>query len=152
MESLFNEAAGLNVCNAIKKGLQHRRFSAKLAKCLRKPFLQKSFSGCFWRLSRVFRGVPSKNWYHCQQLIQDSDERKHLLPRKSRSSHRRCSVKEILEGTAQLLSCEYYEVFKGATNLQPKITFVSTTKIGESTTNTLNYCFLQLNLHFITSN
>ena len=152
MESLFHEAAGLNVCNAIKKGLQHRCFSAKLAKCLRKPILQKSVSSCLWRLSRVFRGVPSKIWCHCQQLIPDSAENKHLLTRKSRSSHRRCSVKEILEGTAQLFSCEYYEILKGVTNLQPKITFVSTTQIGESTTNTLNCSFPQLNLHFITSN
>ena len=35
-----------------------------------------------------------------------------MLPRKPRSSHRRCSVKEALQGPAQMFSCECCEIFK----------------------------------------
>ena len=38
--------------------------------------------------------------------------KKCLLPRKSRSSDDRCSVKEGLEGPAQMFSCECCEIFK----------------------------------------
>ena len=40
LESLFNKAAGLNVCNSIKKKLQHSCFSVKFANFLRTLFLQ----------------------------------------------------------------------------------------------------------------
>ena len=39
-------------------------------------------------------------------------KKKYLLPQKSRSSPRRCSVKEGLQGPAQMFSCEYCEIFK----------------------------------------
>ena len=54
-------------CNSIKKKLQHRCFPVKFAKFLRTPFLQKSSSGCFWGLSRVFEGVRGKNRCDGQQ-------------------------------------------------------------------------------------
>ena len=38
--------------------------------------------------------------------------KKYLLPRKSRNSHRSFSVKEDLQGPAQVLSCECCEIFK----------------------------------------
>ena len=34
LESLFNKAAGLKVCNFIKKKLQHMFFPVNMAKCL----------------------------------------------------------------------------------------------------------------------
>ena len=37
MKSLFNKVAGLQVCNFIRKRLQHRCFPAKVAKFLRTP-------------------------------------------------------------------------------------------------------------------
>ena len=40
LESLFNKVADLNVCNCIKKRLQHSCFSVKFANFLRTPFLQ----------------------------------------------------------------------------------------------------------------
>ena len=40
MESLFNKVAGLKVCNILKKRLQHRCFSVRLAKFLRTPSLK----------------------------------------------------------------------------------------------------------------
>ena len=44
--------------------------------------------------------------------IPDSAEKGIPLPRKSRSSHRRSSVKEGLQGPAQVFSCEYCEIYK----------------------------------------
>ena len=40
LESLFNKVPGLNVCNSIKKILQHSCSSVKFANFLRTPFLQ----------------------------------------------------------------------------------------------------------------
>ena len=40
LESRFNKVADPQACNFIKKRLQHRRFSGKLAKSLRTPFLR----------------------------------------------------------------------------------------------------------------
>ena len=40
LESLFNKAAGLQVCNFIKKWLQHRCFPKKFANFLRTPVLK----------------------------------------------------------------------------------------------------------------
>ena len=40
LESLSNKVVDLNVCNSIKKRLQHSCFSVKFANFLRTPFLQ----------------------------------------------------------------------------------------------------------------
>ena len=44
---LFNKAAGLQVCNFIKKRLQHRCFPVIIANFLRIPILRTSANGCF---------------------------------------------------------------------------------------------------------
>ena len=49
LEFLFNKVAGLQVCNFIKKRLQHWCFSMKFAKSLRASFLQNTSGGCFWK-------------------------------------------------------------------------------------------------------
>ena len=36
----------------------------------------------------------------------------YFLPQKSRTSYRRCSAKEGLQRPAQVISCEYCEIFK----------------------------------------
>ena len=41
-------------------------------------------------------------------------KKRYLLLRKSRSSHRRCSVKEGLQRPAQVISCKCCENFKNA--------------------------------------
>ena len=48
-------------CNSIKRRLQYRCFPVKFVKFLKAPFLEKRSSGCFLGLSRVFKGVRSKN-------------------------------------------------------------------------------------------
>ena len=45
LESLFNKVAGPQVCNLIKKRLQHRCFPENFAKFLRAPFSQNTSSG-----------------------------------------------------------------------------------------------------------
>ena len=112
LEYLFKKSAGLKASNSIKKWPQHRCFLAKFAKFRRRLFLQKSSSGCFWGLTRVFKGVRNKSRCACQQQIPDSSEKGYLLLRKSRSSHRRCFVKEDLQGLPQVFSCECAEIFK----------------------------------------
>ena len=47
LESLVNKAAGLKICNSIKKRLQHMCFP-RFSKFLMTPFLQKSFRSWFW--------------------------------------------------------------------------------------------------------
>ena len=54
LESLLNKVVVLNVCNFIKKSLQHRCFPVKLAKIFRTPFLQSTTGGCFWILQITF--------------------------------------------------------------------------------------------------
>ena len=43
LESIFNKAAGLKVCNSIKKRLQHSCLPVKLAKFLKTPFFTEEF-------------------------------------------------------------------------------------------------------------
>ena len=48
LESLHNKFASLQICNFIKKRLQHRCFLVKFAKFLRTPFVKSTSGGCFW--------------------------------------------------------------------------------------------------------
>ena len=57
LESLFNKAAGLQVCNFIKKRLQHRCFPVIIANFLRIPILRTSANGCFCLVCLFRRSV-----------------------------------------------------------------------------------------------
>ena len=46
LELLFNKVTGLEVCNFIKKRLQHRFFLVNIAKFLRTLILKTSANGC----------------------------------------------------------------------------------------------------------
>ena len=52
--------SGLQVCNSIKNGLQHRFFPVKFVRILRTPFIKSTSGSCFWNLHAlsplVFRG------------------------------------------------------------------------------------------------
>ena len=83
-------------------------FLRNLQNLIKIPSLQTSFSDCFWRLTRSLEQKPV-----CLSAINTRFSwKKYLLPQKSRSSHRRCSVKEGLQRPAQVLSCEYCKMFK----------------------------------------
>ena len=106
----------LRLVNSTGKHLCWRNFNTgaslwNLQNFLEHLSLQKSSSGCFWSLTPVYKGVRSKrssatvsNKYQIQP--------KDLLSPKFRSSHCRCSVKEGLQGPAQMFSCECCKIFK----------------------------------------
>ena len=59
-ESLFNEVAGLQACNFIKKKLQHRCFPVNIAKFLRIPILRNSWKQLF--LTRLYGQKYKQLW------------------------------------------------------------------------------------------
>ena len=63
------------------------------------------FSSCFQRSSE-------QTQVELSAVTPDFAEKKYLLPQKSRSSYRKCSVGEGLQGLEQMFSCEYCEIFK----------------------------------------
>ena len=109
LESLFNQAAGLQVCSSLKKRLQHRCFPVRPAKFLKIPFFTEGFQWLLLTFNLCFqRCSKQKPLWHSAVNIRVS-WKKYLLPRKSRSSHRRCSG---LQQPAKVFSCEYCEIFK----------------------------------------
>ena len=53
LESLFNKAAGLQVCNFIKKRLQQRCFPVIIAKFLRTPILKNIWEGLLLFIQKI---------------------------------------------------------------------------------------------------
>ena len=52
----------LQVCNFIKKSLQHRYFPVKFVKFLRTPFLQNTSRGCLWQEHAIGYGKSIEPW------------------------------------------------------------------------------------------
>ena len=68
LESLFNKVAGLNVCNSIKKRLQHSCFSVKFANFLRAASVVTSEVWVmFSKESEQKTGATVSSKYHIQQ-------------------------------------------------------------------------------------
>ena len=115
LESFFNKAADLKACNSIKKRLQHNCFPVKFANILRTPFF-KEFQWLLLRFQLMFSkefgvktGATVSNKYQIQ-LKKD-----YLLPRKARSSHCKCSVKEGLQGPQTSQLSRFHRVSHGFT-------------------------------------
>ena len=68
-------------------------------------WLLLTFNSCFHRSSR-----EKQVWLSA--INTRFSWKMYLLPRKSRSSQGRCSVKEGMQRSAQVFSCEYCEIFK----------------------------------------
>ena len=87
LESISNKAAGLKVCNSIKKRLQHSCLPMKLAKFLKTPFFTEEFRWLLLTFSScLHRSSPQKQvWL---SAINTRFSWKYLLLRKSRSSQR----------------------------------------------------------------
>ena len=62
LESLLNKVAGFQVCNFIKKILQHRCFPVNIAKFLRAPIWKTFTNGCFCRLQNSLQSYKKPNW------------------------------------------------------------------------------------------
>ena len=107
----FYKATGLKAATLLKRDFNTIVFLWNLQNFLEYLFL-KSSSGCFWGLNSCFQRSSEKKPVQLS-AINTRIKKKYLMPRKSRSSHRRCSVKEGLQRpAAQVFSCECCEFFK----------------------------------------
>ena len=112
LESLFNKAAGLKACNSIKKRLQHSCFPVKLAKFLKTPFFTEEFQWLLLTFNSCLHRSSGQKQVWLSAINTRFSWKKYLLPRKSRSSHHRCSIKEGLQRPSQVFSSEYCDLFK----------------------------------------
>ena len=112
LESPFNKAACLKVCNSIKKRLQHSCFPVKLAKFLKTTFFTEEFRWLLLTFNSCFRRSSEQKHVWLSAVNTRFSWKKYLLPRIFRSSQRMCSVKEGMQRPAQVFSCEYCEIFK----------------------------------------
>ena len=110
LESIFNKAAGLKVCNSIKKRLQHSCLPVKLAKFLKTPFFTEEFRWLLLTFNSCFHRSSGQKQVWLSAVNTRFSWKKYLLPRKCRTSQRRCSVKEGMQWQAQVFSCEYCEI------------------------------------------
>ena len=112
LESIFNKAAGLKVCNSIKKRLQHSCLPVKLAKFLKTPFFTEEFRWLLLTFNSCLHRSSGQKQVWLSAINTRFSWKMYLRPQKSRSSQRRCSVKEGMQRPAQVFSCEYCEIFK----------------------------------------
>ena len=112
LESIFSKAAALKVCNSIKKKLQHNYLAVKLAKFLKTPFFTEEFRWLLLTFNSCFHRSLGQKQMWLSAINTRFTWKKYLLPRKSRSSQRRCSLKGGMQRPAQVFFCEYCEIFK----------------------------------------
>ena len=106
----FYKATGLKAAILLKRDFNTTVFLWNLQNFLDHLFL-KSSSGCFWGFNSCFQRSSEKKPVQLS-AINTRRKKKYLMPPKSRSSHRRCSVKEGLQMPAQVFSSECCEFFK----------------------------------------
>ena len=111
LESIFNKAASLKVCNSIKKRLQHSCLPVKISK---NTFFTEEFRWLLLTFNSCFHRSSGQKQVWLSAVNTRFSRKRYLLPRKSRSSQRRCSVKEGMQRQAQVFSCEYCEIFKNS--------------------------------------
>ena len=112
LESISNKAAGLKVCNSIKKRLQHSCLPVKLAKFLKTTFSKQEFRWLLLTFNSCFHRSLGRKQVWLSAINTRFSWKKYLLPRKSRSSQHRCSLKERMQRPLQGFSCKYCEIFK----------------------------------------
>ena len=88
LESIFNKAAGLKVCNSIKKRLQHSCLPVKLAKFLKTSFFTDEFRWLLLTFNSCFHKSSGQKQVWLSAINTRFTWKKYLLPRKSRSSQR----------------------------------------------------------------
>ena len=99
LDSISNKAAGLEVCNSIKKTLQHSCLPVKLAKFLKTHFFTEEF-----------------RWLHLtfNSCLHMSSGQKQvwLSPINTRISWKKYLLwKKYMQRPLQIFSCEYCEIF-----------------------------------------
>ena len=84
----------LLACNSIKKRLQYRRFSVKFTKFLWAPFYIEQLQWLLLGFNSCFERGLGQEPTRLSPIHTRFSWKRYLLPRKSRSSYCRCSVKE----------------------------------------------------------
>ena len=82
----------------------------KLAKFLKTPFLTKEFRCLLLTFNSCFHRSSGQKQVWLSAVNTRFSWKKYLLPRKFRTSQRRCSVKEGMQWQAQVFSCEYCKI------------------------------------------
>ena len=106
---LFNKAVDLQL---YWKETTTQMFSLKFAKFLGTSFLTEEFHWLLLRFNSCFQRSSMQKTVQLSGITTTFRSKMYLLPRKCRSSHRTCFVKEGLQGPAQIFSSEYCEIFK----------------------------------------
>ena len=84
----------------------------KLAKFLKTPFFTEEFRWLLLTFNSCFHRSSGQKHVWLSAIHNRFSWKKYLLQRKSRSTQRRCSVKEGMQRPAQVFSCKYCEIFK----------------------------------------
>ena len=83
-----------------------------LAKFLKAPCFTEEFQWMLLTFNSYFQKSSEQKPLWLSAINTRFCWKKYLLPRKSRSRQRRCSVKEGMQRSTQVFSCEYCEIFK----------------------------------------
>ena len=70
-------------------------------------FLQNSSSGCFWRLTRIFKGVRAKAVFRKYLFC-----KKDVLKNFAKFTRKHLCQSLFFKKVAKVFSCEFYEIFK----------------------------------------
>ena len=82
-------------------------------KFLRIPFLQESSSGCFWRtFNSCFQRSTEQKPARLSTINTRFSSEKKVFSAAKIQKQLPCSVKEGLQGLAQVFSCEHWKMFK----------------------------------------
>ena len=92
-----NLCLSLLACNSVKKRLQYWCFPVKFTKFLRTPFFIVQLQLLLLRFNSCFQRSPGQKPMRLSPIHTRFSWKRYLLLRKSRSSYRRCSVKEGLQ-------------------------------------------------------
>ena len=93
LKSLFNNVAGLQACNFIKKSLQHRCFPVKFAKFLRTPFFTEHLR---WLLLKITQLNVNKNIIRKNSTAEKHQNFLKHRPCLKKHSNLKISVEELI--------------------------------------------------------
>ena len=105
-----NMCLSLLACHSIKNRLQYRCFSVKFTKFVRNPFSIGKLQWLLLKFNSCFQRSHEQKPMRLSPLHTRFSWKKDLLPRKSRNTYHRCSVKEGLQ--LYLKKLQYYETIK----------------------------------------
>ena len=108
LQSLFDKAADL--LQLYYKETSTLVFSCEICKISKNTFFREEFQWLLLRFKSCFQRSLVQKPVRLSAINTRFSWKKYLLPRKSRSSHCRCSAKEGLQGSPQVFSCECWKI------------------------------------------